>query len=233
MEFVKRHIHLISTILAILSVVLTGVAIYAGYDIYNRTRPVKRLVVKIIAIIPVVDVNPEASGDITIFYKGQLVENVALVQIQLSNTGNQPILPSDFIEPISFQFQSDAEIADVSVTDSNPPNIGMVISKTSDYQAEVTPVLLNPGDTVTIRFAMVANERYAFNLGTEVRGRIVGIKSIELAVAPELSKAPSNPRNDLSTILIAIAVPIAIFILTNILSLWYRRHLDRLSNPLP
>lgn len=176
--------------------------IYATYDVYNRSKPNKELQISVDAIIPLVDISPEAVDDITILYKGQPVKNVMLVQVKITNTGNQPITESDYVDPVSFTIASPSEIIDVSIINSVPSNIGLTINKISQYQADVTPVLLNPDDIVTARFAVLADNSDSILNDLHIDGRIVGLKSIDFIL-------PSNKKPDSKDILINALVAFA------------------------
>ena len=194
--------------------IFAALAIYATYDVFNRSKPRKQLQIIVEATIPLVDINPEASDDITILYKNQPVDNVILLQIRLENTGNQPIVPDDYIEPVTFSFGPGSEIADLSITDMNPTNIGLVISKTSQYQAELAPVLLNPGDVAMVRFALLAEKIDSVIEDFQIDGRIVGVREVELALPAE------NTTNNLIGAIVGLIVGAILTIVLNRLSIW-------------
>jgi hypothetical protein len=170
------------TILAVIGLLLAAWAIYATYDVYSKSKPQKHLQLSLVAAIPLIDIRPEAAGDITILYKNQPVDNAILLQIRLENSGNQPILPADYVKPVTFSFASAGEIADASITDLEPSNMGLVISRTSKYQAELAPILLNPSDSANIRFAILADGSETVVNNLQIDGRIVGVKEVKLTL---------------------------------------------------
>jgi hypothetical protein len=105
-----------------------------------------------------------------------------LLQISIENTGNQPVLESDYVNPITFISTQAGEIADASITDMTPSNIDLKINKIASDKAVLAPVLLNPGDKATIRFALLANNSDDVLHGMRIDGRIVGISNIELTL---------------------------------------------------
>lgn len=181
MQFLKKNW---KTLLTIAGLALSGLGVYATYDVYNKAKPRKELQIRIEASLPVVDVNPEASKDIKILYKDQPVEHVTLHEMKLENTGNQPIMQVDFVRPVTFSASEACEIADISITNQIPQDIGLGINKTASGGAELTPVLLNPGDRVTIRLAILVNDPQVDQCGVKVDGRIVGIRNVELTPLP-------------------------------------------------
>jgi len=110
-------------------------------------------------------------------------------------------LESDYSRPLSFSFDSKFEIVDVSITKSEPPNIGMVISKTLPYRAEMSPVLLNPNDTVTTRFIVIGDGSDSILTSFKVNGRVVGIQEVAIVMP---SGQTTSVFGDNATILLAI-----------------------------
>lgn len=159
-------------------------AIFATYDVFFRSKPIKRLQVIVNSPLSLVDVKPEAAGDIEVLYKGKPVSHISLLQIQIKNSGNQPIVESDYSRKISFSFAPQDELLDVTVSASDPPNLQMTVTKTSQNQAEASPILLNPEDIVTTQFLIKGNSDESVLKEFHVDGRIVGVKNIEL-VTPE------------------------------------------------
>ncbi len=166
-------------------------ALFAAYDIFFRGKPQKEMQILLTSATSLVEIKPEAAQDIEILYKGQRAAFVSLVQIQILNSGNQPITENDYSRPISFSFEPKDEIADASIAGSVPENIGMVITKTSKYQAEAHPTLLNPGDSVTVRFVIVQDSS-STSYAPRIDGRIAGVKNIKLTVPPQKSSSTSN-----------------------------------------
>ena len=103
----------------------------------------------------------------------------------MENSGNQPILDSDYTQPIRFSFSPEHEIADVAVADSDPPNVGMQVVKINKSQAVATPTLLNPQDLVTVRFVTISSSNKSVLDGFSVDGRIVGVKGIDVGKPAE------------------------------------------------
>lgn len=175
----------------LLGTILTVIAIFATYDIFLRSRPTKGLQVVLEPPLSLVEMRPEAAGDIKLLYKNQQVSYVSIFQILLQNSGNQPIIEGDYTQPILFSFPKETEIADVTVTGSTPPNVGMTVTKTSRTQAEVSRTLLNPQDTVNVRFVVIRKPGHSLLDGFSVDGRVAGVKHIQLvrpSTTPESQK---------------------------------------------
>ena len=131
-----------------------GIAFYLFYQ-----KPTKELRVIVLTNTPLVSVAQEISNqleiadEIEIFYQGRPVQNVSLIDIQVLNSGNQPLVETDFRKPISFSFNADFEIVHFDFVESNPPNIatGARLNKLSSHEIEISPTLLNPADWVRVR----------------------------------------------------------------------------------
>jgi hypothetical protein len=166
-------------------------AIFATYNVFYLSRPIKDLEISVDTTVSLVSVSPEAVGNIQVFYDGKEVKNVQLLQIIIKNRGNQPILESDFVRPITFSFESLDEIVDISVIESQPNNIGVMVNKINNYQANISPVLLNPGDTTKIRFIVIKANCDPIINNISIDGRIVGINNVKITVpeVPQSSKA--------------------------------------------
>jgi len=188
----------VAAMLALAAIVLTVYLFHLG-------RPKKELQVLIDTSTPLVDVHSEAMGDIEILYKGKAAKNVFLTQVRLRNSGNQAILDSDYSRNLSFEFDADAEVIDYSVTDSEPANIGMVLTRTSISKVEVLPVLLNPGDMTTIRFIVIRQDGQAINT-FRVDGRMKEIKQVAVVRTSDLQE------DDLSKLILKWLLPVLLTI---------------------
>lgn len=186
----------------VLGALLAVTGIIATYDIFFRSRPVKELQVMLNSAAPLISDTaqlPEsvpAIGNLQVIFNNNDVLNAVIYQVTVKNTGNQPIVAGDYIQPLSFYFMAQDEIISLVVTASDPANIGMVLHKTSSYQAVVDPVLLNPGDTVSMNFIVAIPVDGSIKERFHVGGRIVGIPEIDLVTSPK----PVLARLDLKNI---------------------------------
>ncbi len=74
----------------------------------------------------------------------------------------------------------------------------MTVSKTTKYQATVTPTLLNPGDVITVRFIISESGNDLISNRFHIDGRIVGVRNITLV---SLSDQQSSNSDKLFSIL--------------------------------
>lgn len=197
----KHFWQIIGTLVAI-------VAIVATYDVFFRSKAIKE--VKVVTSLPLslVDINPDAAKDIEVRYKGKPVSNISLLQLQITNTGNQPILESDYTKPLSFSFTPNNEILDAAIISSNPPNIGMEISQQSQNSVEMSKTLLNPQDSISIKFVIKGSVGDALLREFNAAGRIVGVKDISV-----LSSSDQDKQSSWYAFLFGLFTPIAISII--------------------
>ena len=161
-----------------------------------------------------VDIKPEASTDIQVLYKGKPANDISLFQIQLKNSGNQPILENEYSKKLKFSFPPQSEILDVAVINSSPQNLGITLNKVTPYEAEIDPVLLNPEDTASIRFVIKGVDKETVAKDFQADGRIAGIKTIM-----RINQQKENPGVSLQWIVIAsIFVSFVATIVNTILS---------------
>jgi hypothetical protein len=184
-----------------LGAILSLGAIFSTYDVFIKSRPVKELQVVINSASPLVSDKPLAPGNLPtssnmqLTFNNNVVSNAVLYHVTVKNTGNQPIVESDYSKPLVFSFMPRDEILELAVTESIPSNIGMNINRTSSYQAAVDPVLLNPGDTVSINFIVAIPEDVSLIDRLQISGRIVGVKEIRLVTSPRPLRASLDLKN--------------------------------------
>jgi hypothetical protein len=161
------------------------------------TKATKELQVVVSPPVSLVDVQPGATQDVQVLYKGTPVTKVFLLQLLIKNSGNQPIASGDYNRQLSFTFPTEYKLADVTVTSSTPPNLGMNVSKVSDHEALATSTLLNPEDSVVVRFVLIGDSGDGLASKISIDGRILGI--------PEIQVQSSVQQNQLNLIPIAVA----------------------------
>lgn len=213
-----------------LGAILALGAIFSTYDVFIRSQPVKALQVILNSaspLVPDIELNPGntlTTSSMQVTVNNQVVSNAMLYHVTVKNSGNQPIVESDYARPLAFSFNPQDRIIELGVTKSAPANIGLVIKPTSSYQATVEPVLLNPGDTVDINFIVaIANDDPAAG-HLQISGRIVGVKEVRLITSSSRLAASPGIKN------------VAIFSVMGVLagifsSLAYERLLGALKKP--
>lgn len=136
-------------------------------------RRKKALTYDILSLTPLATVNDNLEGRLQILFDGRSVSNVQLALIRFTNSGNVPVSSDDYERPISIQVDDNARILSAGVTKTVPKSINPTI-KFDKTCVTIAPVLLNKGDSITIKL-LVAN----FEGNISVIGRVVGIDDIK------------------------------------------------------
>jgi hypothetical protein len=154
-----------------LAAILALAAIGTSIGLYRRGRARKQLEFSTTET-PLVSVRSEAGGKIEITYDGEVVKGVHLVSFALANVGNVPVLDEDFEGPIVLALGANAVALTVEVTDVQPADLRPVV-QLEESKLVLTPLLLNPGDTLSIT-ALVRD----FEGPLTVEGRVAGVERI-------------------------------------------------------
>lgn len=106
-----------------------------GYEVSDRT---------------LVHVGREARDKVQVLYQGAEVSGVRLIQAVVRNTGRVPIPRADFDRPIVLRPSAGIEFLPSTLTVVGDP-VGMrPDASATEGTIEIQPVLLNPGDRLTI-----------------------------------------------------------------------------------
>ena len=162
------------------------VAIVVSVILYLRQNPKKGLSFQYIVNTALVGIG-RAKGiedRIKITFDDVPVSSLHLVQIRLTNTGNTPIVPTDYIRPIAVCMTSEGRMISAAIEETEPDNLGAAISLDRETnQISLAPILLNKGDSITIQLlADSVDSTY------RVDGRIVGVKDFQPR-PPNLTRA--------------------------------------------
>lgn len=151
------------------AVVLAVLAIIISVLLQRRK---KALSYEIVSKTPVLSTAEEIAGKLQIRFQGESVQGVYLLVIRIINTGNIPIASSDYERPLSIHFYKETRVLTGEVSQSDPININAQI-EVHDQSILIMPVLLNKGDSITIK-ALVSN----YSCMPKFDGRIIGVKNI-------------------------------------------------------
>jgi hypothetical protein len=197
-EYFSKHSNIINIIIGIISI-LIGFA--NAVPLYMK--PTKELKITVAPPVSLVNLGPEVTQDIQVLYQGKPVNKVFLLKILIQNTGDQPIAKADYDRPLLFNVSSKAELVEATVISSNPPYVGMTISKISEQQALVSTTPLYPNESISARFILTGESKEALSC----EARILGIKEIKCKSPVEL---PNWVSLAVSTIIGIIAGAMAV-----------------------
>lgn len=182
-------------------VVLTLLGIAVAIAIYYLQKQRKELAFKVLSIRSLLTVSEELANRVVISFDGAPIANIQLVLLGIKNSGDKPILATDFERPFSIGFGQVAMLLSADVSKQSPTNLGAKIA-TAEQRVELTPLLLNPGDYIVIKVLLAAPQ---VEVHSDVR--IVGIS--ELAPLNEGTRLrPGALRNLIVNILILTAIGI-------------------------
>jgi hypothetical protein len=158
-----------------IGVVLALAAICVSVVLYLLQRRRKALVYEFLSRTPLLSMKEEVEGKLQILFDGEPVSDVHLVVVKIVNSGNVPITAHDYERPLALSVGAKAKILTAEVSETVPESLQALATIGPDRTDVVlTPVLLNGGDSATIK--MLVSQ---FSGGIRVDGRIVGVKDIK------------------------------------------------------
>ena len=100
------------------------VAIIITYFVFKRQQKMKSIVYEIISTTPLLSVKGEMKNKMQVFYAQKTIEsNMNLLILKIHNSGNEPVLPTDFEKPITIEFEETTEILEVESIEVSPQNL--------------------------------------------------------------------------------------------------------------
>jgi hypothetical protein len=143
-------------------------ALLVGF--FQRRR--KRLSYQLVSKTALLTRSEEIAGRLSVRFESREVHNVFLKVIRIKNHGNVPIESKDFETPLALSFGSDAEVLSVAVVDQRPDDLTPALNSNGG-SCFLAPLLLNPGDYVTVKILVSGTESQ-----TNVAGRVVGVTKV-------------------------------------------------------
>ncbi len=110
-------------------------------------------------------------------YEGQSVENISILQIQFTSSGNKAIREEDIKEEISILLSGTNKIISTSIINVVPQNLSL---KASIYgcSVQLSKTLMNSGDKFIVEI-IATSQKNKPPFIKEINGRIEGISKIE------------------------------------------------------
>lgn len=153
--------------------VLALVAIIVSVFLYRRQRRNKELSYEIISNTALLTMEEDVRQKMQILFNGKPMEQVYLVVLRIVNSGNLPILTTDYVRPVSLSFGEEAQILTAEIAETNPRSLH-ASAKIDGKRVVILPTLLNQGDTIKLKMLV------GKSIGQiTVDGRIVGVKDIK------------------------------------------------------
>jgi flagellar biosynthesis protein FliQ len=114
----------------------------------------------------------EIKGQVQVLFGGKPIQGVHLVVVTIVNSGNVPILPKDYYEPIKVSFGKKTQVLTAEVRGTK----GWSLDIQND-EVMVKPQLLNQGEKVVLQAL-----RSQFDATLEVDSHIAGVTRIKKTV---------------------------------------------------
>lgn len=156
-------------------IAIVSIAIAIFFSLRQRNR--KAVSYRILSSTPVLRVSEGVEGKMKMLYENQEVQNVQLLVINLANTGNVPIVESDYSLPVQVSF-GNGRILTVEIMERTPKELD-VNPIIEENTIVINKALLNQGDSFSFR-TLVAD----FQEIIKLTGRIAGVKEITKQVDP-------------------------------------------------
>ena len=166
------------------SVLLAVVAIVVAIFLYRKQRRLKRLDFEIISETSLLSVKEELEGKLQILYEGRRVSTVHLVLAEFRNSGTEPILAGDFVQPLGVDFGTESQVLTTEVVETFPTDSNAVIT-TATSRLTIAPLLVNQRDFIRVKCLV---ENYADS--ARATGRIVGISKIRRRTPGDVAILP-------------------------------------------
>lgn len=156
----------------VIATVIAVLAIVVSILIYLKQRQRKALSYQILTQTPLLGLEEKIKGKLQILFDGKPVEDVNLIEFRIINSGNMPILATDYEHPINLSFDEKTKVLTAEVFKTNPKSLKATV-KIEDAKIILPPVLLNSRDSIILK-TLVSQ----FNGKISVDGRIIGVKDI-------------------------------------------------------
>jgi uncharacterized integral membrane protein len=167
LEFLRDSIwQFIGALVGLLAIVLTIV-------LYQRQRQQKAFTYEVVANTRLLTVSKEIRRRVKILLDDKPVEDVRYVLLRFTNSGNVPIVPTDFVETLQVKFGGSAELLSYEITETSPTELRIELTQPGPQAIELKPLLLNAGDSFSVKLLLGQ-----FTESMQITGRIVGVKRI-------------------------------------------------------
>lgn len=129
----------------------------------------------------------EHKKNIKIFYDDIEVKSPKTIDLSFKNNGGIPIKGEDFTAPIEILTPDDCLVISSSIQKKKPVNLGVELLEV-DGKVLITPSLMNPGDSFTLKI----NIDFDGGLTPVIQSRIYGVDKIREHV--EIQNTQSDER---------------------------------------
>ncbi len=158
-----------NTAATLLMLVLASAAVYFAWTGPRRKTLQKELSFGIIYRGVLVAAAKSVLDDVSMTYNGHKVTRVSVVIVSIMNTGQLPIAISDFEKPARLVFKDVEQIFSAMPLRCSPTHLAPTLTQTKT-EVFLAPVLLNPGDFLTLRVIVENTGRVRAALEARIAG---------------------------------------------------------------
>ncbi len=217
LEFMRDPLwQFIGVIVALIAIIIT---IYFSLR-SRREKPIKRLSPVIITETPLVSIREEEElkGRLVVLFDKQPMQkpDISMLIIEFSNTGTEPIDDEDYSGPIRIECGENSEVLTANVTKTEPNDFDAKaeIDPTDPTKALLNPVLLNAGQSVTVKILVRKAAQvvgiYAHIKGVDVEKLISRRKEID-AIMRQVEERSGLERATSSLIMVEMSLIVFVF----------------------
>lgn len=194
----KEHIGW-KVLMMIVALVTVFVPAWVAYDIWGKgTNPEKNIEIsQAITINPLYDLSSLGRrASLSVFIDKKKLKNFSIYSSAIKNVGKVPIVPSDFITPLSVTVGKPWAI--VSIEGSKNAKVQLNWKRISDSKFEAAPTLLNPGDAIAVRIYLTntteidISDKVIGNPPIEWNARVVNMQGFSSPINPYEKIANKN-----------------------------------------
>jgi len=128
------------------AIAIIGVLIGA-YSVYTVYKPRRNLSVTFTSVTPLIDTE-KVREDLSVKHKGIDIKELFALKCVIMNTGNTPIRPSDYVEPLLFR--TSGRILEATTGGLPKAGIGLRLQTTDQHTLQIGRPLVNPGEAFSI-----------------------------------------------------------------------------------
>lgn len=149
----------------LVAVVAVPISTWTAYDIYYKSKPTPPALSISEASRAYLQSDVDYVGmKLDYYLNGERVERVILSVYTIKNTGGKAIVPSDFYSQLMVQAVNSLTLIGVNMLRALPEGITVKFKKQPAQAFSMEPVLLNPGDEITIGLLIDARQSSSVNL---------------------------------------------------------------------
>ena len=147
------------------------IIIIAAFVIFSLQIRRKALTYTILTNTGLISDSDKSKDNIQIHYSGRVIPNIRLVELRIKNSGNLPIKPDDYVEPLRIR-SLNSNILSSEVRDTY--SLGASVELSSPTEIVLNKTLLNPKDFFDVKLLLSGG-----TAELAVTGRIVGVTTIQ------------------------------------------------------